>query len=45
MAQAPDEEAAPRKTKTYKEFMGMASQNERYGVHDDEFFWLENIVI
>ena len=35
---------APRKTTTYKEFNGMNSQDARYGVGNDEFFFLENIM-
>jgi len=42
MAEA--QEGPPRKTTTYKKFSTMASQNERYNVKDDEFFWLENIM-
>ncbi len=38
------DEGAPRKTSNYKRFSGMASQNERYNVKDDEMFWLENIM-
>lgn len=34
----------PRKTTTYKEFAGMNSQDGRYGVEKDEFFFLENIM-
>lgn len=44
MAQAPDEEQAPRKTTTYNKFEGMASQNERYNVKQNEMFWIENIM-
>ena len=34
----------PRKTTTYKEFAGMNSQDGRYGVEKDEFFFLENVM-
>ncbi len=40
MAQAP----STRKTTTYKTFSTMDSQNERFGVEKDEFFFLENIM-
>lgn len=43
MAQA-DDTSAPRKTKTYKSFSGMNSQDGRYGCEDDDFFFLENIM-
>lgn len=43
MAQANDT-SAPRKTKTYKSFSGMNSQDGRYGCEDDDFFFLENIM-
>ena len=33
-----------RKTTTYKEFNGMNSQDARYGVEGNEFFFLENIM-
>ena len=33
-----------RKTTTYKEFNGMNSQDARYGVERNEFFFLENIM-
>lgn len=39
-----DEEQAPRKTTTYNKFEGMASQNERYNVKQNEMFWIENIM-
>jgi hypothetical protein len=44
MAKADEEEFAPRKTTTYNKFEGMASQNERYNVKQQELFWLENIM-
>lgn len=46
MAQAPkdQQEQAPRKTTTYKQFDGMNSQDERYGAEKTEFFFLENIM-
>ena len=34
----------PRKTTTYNEFDGMNSQDGRYGVEKNEFFYLENIM-
>lgn len=37
-------EGPPRKTTTYKQFSGMNSQDQRYGVELDEFFLLENIM-
>ena len=37
-------EGPPRKTDTYKSFSGMNSQDGRYGVEKDEFFFLENIM-
>ena len=43
MAQA-DDTGAPRKTKTYKTFSGMNSQDGRYGCEDEDFFFLENIM-
>ena len=43
MAQAPDPQA-PRKTTTYKQFSGMNSQDGRYGVEQDELFYMENIM-
>jgi hypothetical protein len=42
MAEA--DEGAPRKTTTYKQFDGMNSQDGRYGVEPNEFFYLENIM-
>lgn|SRR5262245_62138877 len=39
-----EETGPPRKTKTYRRFEGMNSQRERYGVSDDEMFYLENIM-
>lgn len=33
-----------RKTSTFKQWSGMNSQDERYGVEKDEFFYLENIM-
>lgn len=42
MAEAED---SPRKTTTYKRFANMNSQNDRYGVGQDEFFWLENVMV
>lgn len=44
MAQAPEDPESPRKTSTYKEFTGMNSQDGRYGVDDNEFFFMENIM-
>jgi hypothetical protein len=44
MAQKQDDEQAPRKTTTYNKFEGMASQNERYNVKQEEMFWIENIM-
>ena len=41
---AQGDEGAPRKSKTYRDFSGMNSQNERYKIGDDEFFWMENIM-
>ena len=41
MAEAP---GASRKTTTYKDFEGMASENERYNVKPNEMFFLENIM-
>ena len=38
------EPSAPKKTTTYKEFDGMNSQDARYGVEPNEFFYLENIM-
>jgi hypothetical protein len=37
-------EGPPRKTSTYKDFSGMNSQDGRYGVEPNEFFFLENIM-
>ena len=39
-----ESESAPRKTTTYRDFEGMASQNERYNVKPNEMFFLENIM-
>lgn len=46
MAEAPggEDESSPRKTTTYNRFEGMNSQKSRYGVPDNEMFWLENIM-
>ena len=44
MAQAEGKSGAPRKTTTYKKFDGMDSQDGRYGVEENEFFFLENIM-
>lgn len=38
------EAGPPRKTGNFKEFSGMNSQDGRYGVEDNEFFYLENIM-
>jgi hypothetical protein len=38
------EEGPPRKTTPFNKFSGMASQNDRYNIKDDEMFWLENIM-
>jgi hypothetical protein len=38
------QEEAPRKTTTLKEFSGMNTQDLRFGVEDNEFAWLENIM-
>ena len=40
-----EDQSAPRKTTTYKQFSGMNSQDERYGCEDTEFFWLENMMV
>ena len=39
-----EQQGAPRKSTTYKDFQGMNSQDERYGCEDSEFFWLENVM-
>jgi hypothetical protein len=41
---AQQDDGATRKSTTYKEFNGMNSQDARYGVGNDEFFYLENIM-
>jgi hypothetical protein len=43
MAEA-DDAGAPRKTTTYKQFDGMNSQDGRYGVEQNELFYMENIM-
>lgn len=44
MAEAEKPSGPPRKTNTLKEFSGMNSQDGRYGVEPEEFFFLENIM-
>lgn len=44
MAEAPGPAGPPRKTQTLNKFSTMASQNQREGTKEDEFFWLENIM-
>jgi len=43
MAEAGDK-GPERKTTTYKQFSTMNSQDGRFGVEQDEFFYLENIM-
>lgn len=38
------EAGPPRKTTPYKDFSGMNSQDGRYGVENNELFFLENIM-
>jgi hypothetical protein len=44
MAEGGEDEQSPKKTTTYQRFEGMNSQKSRYGVPDNEMFWLENIM-
>ncbi len=44
MAEGGEDEQSPKKTTTYNRFEGMNSQKSRYGVPDNEMFWLENIM-
>jgi hypothetical protein len=38
------EDEGARQSRTLRKFGGMNAENVRYGVGDDEMFWLENVM-